>query len=301
MDLKKIKRNILNKSLSDALIIFKCDDDYIPNQYIHAISQLKNLSINYIQDIDALTNRSTDIFNSDTNLYLNVLKCDDFKCNDKFILSKTNYIIITSKITDSETADLFSEVIVDVPKMESWFIKDFVYSVLPKCDDSAKDYLIALCNNNVYRVDQELSKLALFDEKEQNKILNLMIKENSFGDLSVHTIFDFTNAIIKRDLKKLELILNEFNSIDIEPLGVVKLLTNNFEKVLSIQLDRNATADRVGMTSKQFYAVSQNLNRYGDNNLLRIYDLVTDIDRKLKQGEISNDRIIDYLLVNILI
>ena len=50
----------------------------------------------------------------------------------------------------------------------------------------------------------------------------------------------------------------ELNKIDVEPLGLVKLLYDNLKVIISIQLDPNTTAESIGIASNRFWAIKKN-------------------------------------------
>ena len=96
-------------------------------------------------------------------------------------------------------------------------------------------------------------------------------------------------------------MLEDRDKWDLEPLGLNVLLCKNFKQVLQIQLGQNMTADKLGLTSKQYYAISKNnCGHYNKDKLLKIFDLVTAADYRMKMGEISNDILVDYMILNIL-
>ena len=74
MELKELKEKILNKSLNFNLLIFKYESDtWLVNQYIDEISKILDLKINYVEDLDTLSNVSSDFFFGDVTNELNVL------------------------------------------------------------------------------------------------------------------------------------------------------------------------------------------------------------------------------------
>ena len=188
-----------------------------------------------------------------------------------------------------------------MPKLLDWQIKDYVYTLGDGIDTKKLDWLINISNNDIYRLHNELSKLNLFSVKERDSLFDLMCNEDAFVDLSNYVIFDLTNAILQKDIKRIKYMLEEINSFDVEPLGLQVLLTNNFKNVLSIQLSPNATAEKLNMNPKQFYAVKKNTcGYYSRDQLIKIFDLVSSCDYKMKSGELSNDMLIDYMILHIL-
>ena len=148
---------------------------------------------------------------------------------------------------------------------------------------------------------EELKKLKIFKETERKYIFKQFMDEGIFEDLSDHNIFDFTNAIIKKDIAKLTALYEEIYKIDVEPLGLVKLLYDNLRTIISIQLDPNATAESVGIATNRFWAIKKNnCGYYTKDQLLNAFYLITDIDRKLKTGELGTDIMVDYIVCHML-
>ena len=95
-------------------------------------------------------------------------------------------------------------------------------------------------------------------------------------------------------------ILKNINNIDIEPYGVLTLLLKQFRTIIDIQMNPKASAESLNMPPKQFYAIKMNCGRFDNNKLIDIYEKLTSIDLMLKSGELDNNKIIEYLLINIL-
>ena len=160
--------------------------------------------------------------------------------------------------------------------------------------------MCSICNYNIFRIYNEAIKISIFDKKEQSKIFDLMNEDNCFSDLSSLTIFNFTNAIIKKDYKTILNILIEYNNIDIEPVGVVTILEKNIKNLIDVQTNPLSNSSQLGMSDKQYNAIKYNCGKYSDNKLLNIFTEILDIDYKLKTGQLDNNKIVDYLLVKII-
>ena len=113
------------------------------------------------------------------------------------IFSKKCVIIITYTINKSLN-DKYSSYIYEVPKLENWQIKDYVYSILGNVPQNKLDLLIDKCKYNLFRIQSEIDKILIFDESLHPIIFDTFLSDNVFSDLSKYSIFDFTNAIIKR-------------------------------------------------------------------------------------------------------
>lgn len=299
MDIKELKQSIENKSIKVGFMIFKySDNDFLPLQYLHEIKNILNTEIQFIDDIKAVLG-SSNFFFDDNETDLNVLCCDTFSDDIPNLVNQTNLIIICKKI-DKECEQLFKDNIVEFPKLEEWQIKDYVYSIASGVNEKDLDKLISICNKDIYRIDKELKKLKIFNEQERKYVYEKFSYDGIFEDLSEHNIFDFCNAIFKKDVISLSNLYAELNKIDVEPLGLVKLLYDNLKVIIAIQLDPGATAESVGIANNRFWAIKKNnCGYYTRDQLLSMFYIVTDIDRKLKSGLITNDLIVDYLVCHI--
>lgn len=303
MTIETLKTNLDNKTLDDFYIFFNLETSFLSNQYVDAIAQARGLKLIYIDDLRSLIPDKNDIFGSAETVdasCLYVYKIDKFEDKDLQIKDIKNLIIICNKI-DDETKELFLPYIIEMPKLESWQIKDYVYSLADGVSTNKLDWLINISNNDIYRLHNEISKLNLFSIKEREYLFDLMVEEDAFIDLSNYVIFDLTNAILQKDIKKIRYMLEAVHSWDCEPLGLQTLLTNNFRNVLAVQLAPNSPPEKLGLSPKQVYAIRKNnTGYYSRDQLVEIFELISSCDYKMKNGDLSNDMLIDYMILNIL-
>ena len=248
MNLKQLKQGIIDATLNIDFIIFKCDDiDFLPMQYVHEIRNLFHANIEFIEDISQISLHTADIFyQKDTNdtQNLRVYCCDVFDSCSMELMDQKNFIVICKKI-DKNSEFIYQDCIVNFPKMEQWYINDFVYTVCEGVEKELLDKFISVCNNDIYRIQQELKKLRSFSNQEIQSIFKQFLL--SITDMSEYKIFDFTNAILKKDVGTVSKIYQEIESIDIDPLGLVTLLTNGFKNVIKVQLANNPSPESCGM------------------------------------------------------
>lgn len=292
MKLENLKRDIESKQyLETNLIIFKIsENDFIPKQYINEIANILNKDIIYYHSVEELISSLSSIFVDNNSL--NVYVCDAFDYDDSDISNYKNVFIITKKIKSK----LYTDNIIEIPKLEDWQYKDYIKSYVKNIPDKDVDYLFNICNKNIYRLSNEINKLAIFDNSAL--MLNNFIADGVFSDLSNKTIFDFTNALFHRDLAKLTLIELELCNIDIDGVGLLVTLYNNVKNVILIQLNPTATADDCNLKPNQFWAIKKNnCNIYTKEQLLTLFDELTALDSKFKSGIVPTDLLIDYITV----
>lgn len=291
-----------NKQLEPFYIFVNTEDSFLSNQYVREIAVKNNLKLTFVEDINSLLPDKNDIFGCDVTIdtsCLYVHNVDKFEYDNLDIKDIKNLIIITNKI-DKEYESLFESFIVTMPKLEEWQIKDYVYSIAEGVKEQKLDWLMKICNNNIYRLDNEVSKIALFNLKERDGFFDLLVEEDAYSDLSNFIIFDLTNALLKKDRAKVCSILQELENIDVEPIGLATVMFNNFRNMLLVQLTPNATAEKLGMKSNQFYAISKSCGAYNRNQIIDAFQLSARVDFLLKTGQLPADKIIDYIILKLL-
>lgn len=304
MTIQELKSHIENKNIPDELIILHdTENGFISNQYISAIADVKNVEITYIDSLDGLMANSGNIFQSfldETEPSLNVLKTEVFMWDDASISRLRNLIIVVSKFQSKTQEKMFEPHIVSVPKIEDWMLKDYVYSVVEGIDHKDLDWLMQLCGKNYYRLQQELDKLMLFRSDERPYLFTTMIRDGAVNDLSSYGIFNFTNAIVAKDMTQLLTIYKELDRMDVNEFGLLTILLKNFRNLVVVQLTANPTPESTGLDSKQLYAVKRIPRVYTAEQLVSIYHFLLDLDRQIKMGELPVELLIDYIVTKIL-
>lgn len=301
MTLQEIKNQIESNLIINSFLIFQCNENFIAHQYVDNISKVLNLKIEYVQDLNSLNDKSIDLFFSieDKNDTLRVYHTDTFDFPNDSLLNEKNLIIITKKV-DKSTQSIYNEYIIEINTLEHWCVKDYMYSILKSVDNRYIDWLMDNCNYDINRLQLEAEKLLVFEENERNIIFNQMLEDDAFSDITNKTIFDFTDAIVKKDIAKLSSIYNDIENMDVEAIGVVTVLYQNFKKLLQVWMSTKPTPESTGLNSKQIYAISKLPRVWNEAQLVSILDLLTSIDYRIKTGVMPMNILRDYLVVNIL-
>lgn len=298
LNLNEVKTDLENNKDIDQFLIFYYEDttDYIPVQYAKALARIRNSEILYVNELDEI-NSSPDPFSEPTsNLY--VYKTDSLeRIPAKYLQS--NLIIITPKLLKDVEKE-YDEYILRIPKLEEWQIVDYIKTVSPGLTQDEMEWLVRTYKSNMYRVELEVDKLKPFSENARQYIFEDFYVDHVFETLSEYGIFDFTNAIQGKDLKTISNILSDINHIDIEPTGLITLLCANFKKLIKVWLNKSPTPENTGLKSNQIWAINKLSRTYTKEQLVKVFELVSDMERRLKTGEMPEELIIDYLTVKIL-
>ena len=301
MTIEELKTSIETKTIGDDLILFQYEDvPFIADQYIREISKIRGLPISYIDSLDALTSSTVDIFGmAEADDSIRVFRTKEIESISDKIKFEKNLFIVFSKIKESKCLSVFDNV-VTVPKLENWQLRDYMYSVVEGIDQKDLDWLITSCNEDIYRLENELDKFRLFSENERKYLFNDMKFDGAFSDLSSVNVFNITNALTSRDMNTLKNAIREIESFDAEPLGVVTLLYQGFKKLIQVWLAKQPTPENTGLRANVIYAINKQQRVFNKDQLLKSFILLTGVDKELKTGNLDTKWLIDYLVCRIL-
>lgn len=297
MELRELKNKILaQEALSFPLLFINYDNDYLIKSYIKKIAENNSLTIKEIESIKEMVDIESGMFKEVDYLYIYKLNKDDNLSKEQL----KDYKIILITDTDRNDSDIEKVVF---NKLENWQIEAYVQALLPGLDNREVSWLCKNAKYDIWRLDNEASKLNIFDKKDQSKILMAINDDNGYVDLNELTIFNLSNAIMNKDMLGIKKVVEDIDNIDVEGTGLVTILLKNFLNIINIQTNSKATAQSLGMSEKQFRYLQYNqCNKYSNEELFNIYNFLTDIDYKLKSGllEMTNNQLNYYVLSHII-
>jgi len=302
MDIKQLKQQIVTNTLDDSVRIFKYSDNkYLCYHYINAICKNRGLEKVFIESLNELNNKDA-LFDEEPK-YLYILDVE--KLTENVDPELKNVIIVCKSVPDNLTIDY-----IDITKIVSWQIEDFVKMRLSGLDERQIKWLCEICRYDIYRLDNECAKLEIFSPAGQQIMFKEINQENGYVDLNPLTIFNFTNALLKKDYISLKSILSDLENIDVEATGVVTIMIKNLKNIIDVQINPKNTASSLGLTPKQFAAVKYNVGKFRNDQLINMFEFLTEVDYRLKNGELTldetndmltrNNKLVDYITVNLL-
>lgn len=285
MNIEQLKNSIENKTIDERFMIWELSDEYsdiIAKQYLHKLSDIWKLDLKYIDSIDDIPDES---FIEDTNLY--VIKSDKWESTQVH----DNCIVICKKSKNG----------IKFPKLVDWQIIDYAIAKLPGINKQDIEWLLSIYGGNYFRFLNDINKLSIFDKGMQSLILNQMIDDGQFDVNTSLTLWDLSNAILKKDVQSIKTIMKIVDHLDISPLGLTTTLLNNFNIILNIQTNPRCTARDVGVSDKQFFVIKKyNVGYYSSKQLTSILKSLSNIEYMFKYDEFPIELIIDYIVCEVL-
>lgn len=294
LDIRDLKTQLESKTFDATTVHFFISDEVnvLVNNYISEIGKIYNII--YVDDIELIPDENP-LFNSEIK---DVYVCKCLEINSNKLQNKIkNLIIISPKAVYGDEVNA-----IKFPKLEPWMVSDYCKQQLPGVREEDVDYLFTICKNDYERLLNETSKISIFTPEKQQSAFDNLKESSDWDDLQILKHWDLINYIQRKNLNGISEVLSKIDFIDIEGTGVVTLLLQNLKRVIDVQMNPHATAESLGMTPKQFKAITYSCNKFSNNQLINIYEFLTSIDYKLKMGELqlSNRKLVDYIICKVL-
>lgn len=299
MTLPELKEALIKNQPINSVIIFKCEDeDFVPLSYIKQWAIIRSAQVKYINDLDEIVNDSPFFDSQSLQEILYIYELDYLEGLDPYYKEKDNLFIICDRIK-KEVLNDFKDLIVEVPKLENWQIKDYCSINYLGVTDEQLEWLISNCKGSIYRALNELDKLKSFPVDTRKSIFDDLRNNGQFEEAAGYTIFNLVDAIQSKDILKINEILD--SGLELNPIGLNTNLLNKFKSLIKVWLNPNPTELNTGLSSKQIWFLNNKVPKnYSRDQLIKIFNLLTSIDYKLKNGELSENLLNDYMLTQVL-
>ena len=288
MDIKELKSKIENKSIGQEGMIFVSKNTFIPRQYISEIAKIYDKTVEYVDSYIKLF-PSKSMFSIDNDNSIFVFITDELQ--EKVDLDNFCYIIC-NKCKNKDA--------IVIPNLESWHMLDYAISNSSSNLDKEKlREVVSACNGDMYLLDNEISKYNIF-ESNQKYIFNSLYDNNQLVKSYKETIFDFTNAILDKDISKICYFYINLDKYNFDAMALVSILYTQIRNIILVGFNNNPTEANTGLSSKQIYWIRKNLYKYNRDQLLRLFLFISSADMYLKEGILSSKQLFDFVVINFL-
>lgn len=210
-------------------------------------------------------------------------------CPKKYFAGKSKFINLISKVGEVENL-LFED--------ENEFIaygNNLIEKTKINIDSKAKEILYERCAGDVCKLEREIAKLAIFNDKIDSDIIIKMVSRPLEDD-----VFELSNALLNKDHKRIMKLYNDLKLLKMEPINLIALLANQFRlimQVLILRKENKKEAEIATFLEVHPYRVKMAIkhgNNYSLNDVKKILIDLATLDAKIKTGEA--DRYIDFEL-----
>jgi len=302
MKLKDLKKQLSSGSFSSSnLIIFLCDtydSTYIARQYTDEIARIKNCTVSKHLSLESITAIYNDVFADNNANTINVFVADNTPLTLSQDFENYNNLIIICQQVDKETKKRFEYNIVEVPKLEHWQIQDYVYNSIQGISHRKLDWLLSVCKDNIYRLEEEINKINIFDRAYQEPMFDLMINDDMYSDLSNYDVFNLSNAILSKNFSEISSIYSQRSILDINDIAFLVLMCKTFRNLILVKLNANPTTENTALKDTQIYAIKKSRCDFSPQDIVSKYQKLCNMDILLKNGTLPEPLLLDYILLN---
>jgi hypothetical protein len=285
MDIMELKKEIIDRSLNDDLLVFVCPENtFLAESYIDEICAFKNLTKRQIATLSETTESALSLV-LDYSADMNMLRVETFdELADDYSAFK-NCVVLCEKV-DKVILEKVKDYVVQIPKLIDWQIKDYIKAICPALPDSDVDWLYAASGKNIYKIDNELRKLRLLKPEEQSKEL-----KNVCSDMFVHgQVFDLVDALVKNDvMKALDFLrhANDYNNLD--PIGLTTLMLTKFRNILFVCYKSGVDVSALGLSKGALWYLRNDGRTVPFSRVEKAIRFLSNIDSRLKSNPSSLD------------
>ena len=291
MTLPEVKQYLTDNQNIDKMLIFKCEDtDFIGMQYTKKLAEIRNAEIVNIESLEDIP--TSNPFIEENLIYL--YKCESF---DKIIEENKQLIIITKKLSKDVLKEL-SDYIIIVPKLEIWMTEDFIKLDCSGLDNEIVSWFVANYNNDIYKILLEIDKLKIFPPDTRKYLFEDFYNSGVFDSSDKNNTFTLSNALQGKDKNILIQLLSKNN--EIEPISAISLIQSNLKKLCKVWLNKAPNPDNTGLKSNQIWAINSLPRTYTKEQLIKAFEIVSGLDRKIKAGEFPIELTIDYIIIKLM-
>jgi len=173
-------------------------------------------------------------------------------------------------------------------KLKAWAVKE-VEDRGGKIDEGALETLIEYVGGDLWRMDNEITKLANYSKSIKKKDVEEMVRPNYETN-----IFDTIDAIAIKDKKKAVELLKEHMEKGDSVLYLLAMIASQIRNIISVKSGSGS-----GMHPFVLRKASYQARNFSMEDLKRIYRRITDLDFEIKVGKIDQDIALDVLISEI--
>lgn len=307
MDIMMLKQELLERKLR-SFYVFNGPELAVQDIYINKIQEISGLQVIHADTLASIFAKVTTktLFQVDPCIYVICNDEDYLKHESKWkTIQKTNFqnnIIILRYTMDktSKFEKAHDEVLATFNPVNTSYLANRLQACTGMSIMYCKD-LVKMCGGDYGRIKNELYKLKLYGQLNnfswdtaflEAKKANLIHEE--VGDI----IFEFTNAIEVRNIKKAYALWPKMKYTGDGTMRVLSVLYNSFRQILMVQsTPANMRNEQIlGLTSAAIYITAQKCNKYNLFELVNIVKLLRYLEKGIKIGTIAEEYAMEYFL-----
>lgn len=313
MELSELKKQIKNKKL-DSYYIFTGPEWEVQKIYLEQMEKIIGRKVYADSMVDIMKQLRNRSFFGGRSLY--IVRDDKGLMNDEKLqrqiengLLGDNVLVLLVSGIDKRTKfyKTYNSRMIAFDVLETPVLRRYVQKNM-KLSDKNTDILISLCENSYGRCLLEIDKIdhymlgkgpycdITYDDAFCHLVDNGVIYRPPYD-----AIFDFVDAVLDRNSSLSFELYNECLDVGEATLVMLSVLYTNARALLQVQSYHGSDlAKASGLTGWQIKNAKKHLNRYSDDELMYMLQLIRKAETGIKTGRIEEQFAVPYVLVNVL-
>lgn len=307
MDITTVKQQIKNKQ-PQHFYIFVGEEVAVMDIYINKIAECINVKPTRADAVLDIMPKLTG------NSFLSVPQCYVIREDTDFIKSDAvqdfadekiqnqNIVILAFNSLDKRTKffKAYNDSIVYFERLNEQILSKYIHKEIELSERNVRT-LIEICEFDLSRIYLEIDKIKSFAKDNFDAAFLKLVKEGVIYEPPYDAIFDFVDAVLKKQVKLAYNLYKQCQDIGESNLTLLSVLQSNAKAVLQVQsCTSNDIAKTTGLTGYQIKLAKEKCGHYSNRELVNMMRVVQNVERGIKTGEIEESISIEYVLVNCL-
>lgn len=175
-------------------------------------------------------------------------------------------------------------------KLKTW-IKKEIEEKEGNISESALEKLIEYAGSDLWRIENEISKLVSYSKDISEKNIDLLVHPSHETN-----IFDTIDAIAVKDKKKAINLIKSHVEKGESAIYILAMIASQIRNILSV---KSGGAGQLGMHPFVFRKTTYQAKNFNLEELKNIYSRITQLDSEIKVGKIDQSIALDVLISEI--
>lgn len=310
MELSELKKQIKNGKL-DSYYIFTGPEWEVQRIYLEQMEKIVGRKIYADSMADIMRQLRNSSFFGGNALY--IVRDDKGLMNDEKLqrhiengLLKDNVLVLLVSSVDKRTKfyKTYNSRMVSFDALETPVLRRYAGREI-SLSDRNMDMLIEMCENDLGRCLLEIEKIKIhmtvYPDEDADSAFERLVDNGVIYRPPYDAIFDFADAVMHRNSSLAFELYEECLGVGEATLVMLSVLYSNARALLQVQsYHGNDLAKASGLTGWQIKNAKKHLNKYNDDELMDMLQLIKKVETGIKTGRIEEQFAVPYVLVNVL-
>lgn len=306
MTVAELKAQIMSKQMKP-IYIFAGPEVAVRDIYIKQIAKVGNYEVKWIDDISDIiqTGRKKSMLQKQT-LYI-LSECNELVKNEKawkvFDIGMGKNMLVCMFISLDKRVKFYKQykdAIVEFEPLNREILKKYIQKEINLSDKNCET-LMEICEGDYGRCLLEIDKIKKFDHEATNSAFEHLLKAGVIYKPPKDAIFDFVDAVLRRDAGKSFKLMQESYDSGEATLVMIANLYSNFKALLQVQSCKSRDISNcTGLTGWQISNAVKYKGNYTIGELVDVLLRIRNAEVGIKSGTVDEMIAVPQLLVNVL-